>query len=52
MDKRERPGLRSWLGLLGTADRLVGHFYIHNGEDSRLEYAIVTDFFNGLLVSL
>ena len=39
---------RGWV-VLGTAGRLVGHFYIHNGEDSA-SYAIVPDFFNGLLV--
>jgi hypothetical protein len=38
---------RGWV-VLGTAGRLVGHFYIHNGEDSA-SYAIVPDFFNGLL---
>jgi hypothetical protein len=40
---------RGWV-VLGTAGRLVGHFYIHNGEDSA-SYAIVPDFFNGLLVA-
>jgi hypothetical protein len=24
---------RGWV-MIGTADRLVGHFYIHNGDDS------------------
>ena len=38
---------RGWV-VLGTAGRLVGHFYIHNGEDSGFG-AIVPDFFNGLL---
>jgi hypothetical protein len=32
-DDRDPAFGRGWV-TLGTADRLVGHFYIHNGEDS------------------
>jgi hypothetical protein len=34
--------------LIGTAGRLVGHFYIHNGDDSG-SFANAAEFFNSLL---
>ena len=47
-DENDPASGRGWV-VLGTAGRLVGHFYIHNGEGAG-SYAIVPDFFNGLLV--
>ena len=38
---------RGW-ALIGTAGRLVGHFYIHNGDDSG-SFANAAEFFNSLL---
>jgi hypothetical protein len=32
-DENDPTSGRGWV-VLGTAGRLVGHFYIHNGEDS------------------
>jgi len=31
---RMRPRLRSRMVIIGSAGRLVGHFYIHKGDDS------------------
>ena len=33
LDLVETASGRGWV-VLGTAGRLVGHFYIHNGDDS------------------
>jgi hypothetical protein len=38
---------RGWV-MIGTAGRLVGHFYIHNGDDA--SFANAAEFFNSLLV--
>ena len=38
---------RGW-AVIGTAGRLVGHFYIHNGDDSGF-VCERPDFFNSLL---
>jgi len=46
-DENDPASGRGWV-VLGTAGRLVGHFYIHNGDDSGF-VAIAPDFFNGLL---
>lgn len=34
--------------MIGTACRLVGHFYIHNGDDQH-SFANAAEFFNNLL---
>ena len=34
--------------MIGTGGRLVGHFYIHNGEESA-SFVNAADFFNNLL---
>ena len=39
---------RGWV-MIGTAGRLVGHFYIHNGDEFRLRLRTQPDFFNSLL---
>jgi hypothetical protein len=46
-DENDPASGRGWV-VLGTAGRLVGHFYIHNAT-IQASYAIVPDFFNGLL---
>ena len=41
---------RGWAAL-GTAERLVGHIFIHNGDDSRFVAESASDFFSDLLVT-
>ena len=41
---------RGWV-IIGTAGRLLGHFYIHNGDNSA-SFANAAEFFNSLLVLL
>jgi len=46
-DENDPASGRGWV-IIGTAGRLVGHFYIHNGDD-QASFANAAEFFNSLL---